>query len=235
MCSHSVNGAEIDMAKWTHVVEIKFEIELQDGMRIGGAGGGLEIGGVDPNLMALKDPVSGQPYIPGSSLKGKLRSTLEKQYGLGHQGKPCSCSCGCPDCPVCPVFGAHMNTNAGTSRLTVRDARFTSNYLRQWQQRVSEGLPVLEIKTENTIDRNRGVAQNPRTQERVPAGAVFGAEMVLRVFEGDDDNKMLGNIKNALAVIERFDSLGAGGSRGSGRIRIRNFRSEKIELAGLSL
>src|SRR5579883_2546608 len=220
------------MAKWTHVVEMKYEIELLDGMRIGGAGGGLEIGGVDPNLMALKDPVSGQPYIPGSSLKGKLRSTLEKQYALGG-GKPCGC--GKPDCPVCPVFGAHMNTNAGTSRLTVRDARFTTEYLRQWQQRLAEGLPVLEIKTENTIDRNRGVAQNPRTQERVPAGAVFGAEMVLRVFEGDDDNKMLGNIKNALAIIERFDSLGAGGTRGSGRIRIRDFRSEKIALAGLSL
>jgi CRISPR-associated protein Csm3 len=211
---------------------MKYEIELLDGMRIGGAGGGLEIGGVDPNLMALKDAVSGQPYVPGSSLKGKLRSTLEKQYGLG-AGKPCGC--GKPDCPVCPVFGAHMNTNAGTSRLTVRDARFTTEYLRQWQQRLAEGLPVLEIKTENTIDRNQGVARNLRTQERVPAGAVFGAEMVLRVFEGDDDNKMLGNIKNALAIIERFDSLGAGGTRGSGRIRIRDFRSEKIPLAGLNL
>lgn len=221
------------MAKWTHVVEMKFEIELLDGMRIGGAGGGLEIGGVDPNLMALKDPVSGQPYIPGSSLKGKLRSTLEKQYGLGRDGKPCGC--GRADCPVCPVFGAHMNTNAGTSRLTVRDARFTPDYLSRWQQRVAEGLPVLETKTENIIDRNRGVAQHPRTQERVPAGAVFGAEMVLRVFEGDDDNRMLGNIKNALAIVERFDSLGAGGSRGSGRISIRNFRWEKIALAGLTL
>jgi CRISPR-associated protein Csm3 len=221
------------MAKWTHVVEMKFEIELLDGMRIGGAGGGLEIGGVDPNLMALKDPVSGHPYIPGSSLKGKLRSTLEKEYGLSRDGKPCGC--GRADCLVCPVFGAHMNTNAGTSRLTVRDARFTDDYLVRWNQRVAEGLPVLETKTENIIDRNRGVAQHPRTQERVPAGAVFGAEMVLRVFEGDEDDKMLRNIKNALAIIERFDSLGAGGSRGSGRIRIRNFRPEKIALASLTL
>ncbi|HEY7388791.1 MAG TPA: hypothetical protein VH640_09795 [Bryobacteraceae bacterium] len=55
------------------------------------------------------------------------------------------------------------------------------------------------------------------------------------MFEGDDDNKVLGNIKNALAIVERFDSLGAGGSRGSGRIRIRNFRSEKIALDGLTL
>jgi CRISPR-associated protein Csm3 len=221
------------MAKWTHVVEMKFEIELVDGMRIGGSGGGLEIGGVDPNLTALKDPVSGQPYIPGSSLKGKLRSTLEKEYGRGGGGEPCGC--GQADCPVCPVFGAHKNTHAGPSRLTVRDARFTAEYLAQWRERVDKGLPVLETKTENIIDRSRGVAQHPRTQERVPAGAVFGAEMVLKVFEGDDDEKMVANLKNALAIIERFDSLGAGGSRGSGRIRIRGFRTKKIALAGLTL
>jgi CRISPR-associated protein Csm3 len=135
------------MAKWTDVVEMRFEIELLDGMRIGGAGGGLEIGGVDPNLMALKDPVSGQPYVPGSSLKGKLRSTLEKQHGLGQGGRPCGC--GQPTCVVCPVFGAHMNTGAGTSRLTVRDAHFSEGYLSVWNRRISEGAPMFEVKTEN--------------------------------------------------------------------------------------
>jgi CRISPR-associated protein Csm3 len=223
------------MAKWTHVIEMKFEIELLDGMRIGGAGGGLEIGGVDPNLMALKDPVSGQPYVPGSSLKGKLRSTLEKEHGLGRDGNPCGC--GTPTCPVCPVFGAHMNMRAesGPSRLTVRDAHFTEEYLKIWNQRIAEGMPLFEVKTENTIDRNRGTALNPRTQERVPAGAMFLAGMVLRVFEGDDHNKMVANLKNALAILQRFDSLGAGGSRGSGRIAVRNFGEEKVALAALTI
>lgn len=223
------------MAKWTHVIEMKFEIELLDGMRIGGAGGGLEIGGVDPNLMALKDPVSGQPYVPGSSLKGKLRSTLEKEHGLGRDGKPCDC--GTLACPVCPVFGAHMNMRAesGTSRLTVRDSRFTEEYLKIWNQRITDGMPLFEVKTENTIDRNRGTALNPRTQERVPAGATFQAGMVLRVFEGDDHNKMVANLKNALAILQRFDSLGAGGSRGSGRIAVRNFGEEKVALAALTI
>jgi CRISPR-associated protein Csm3 len=223
------------MAKWTHVVEMKFEIELLDGMRIGGAGGGLEIGGVDPNLMALKDPVSGQPYVPGSSLKGKLRSTLEREHGLGSGGNPCGC--GNRTCPVCPVFGAHMKTKAesGTSRLTVRDAHFTEGYGKIWNQRVTDGMPIFEIKTENTIDRSQGTAKNPRTQERVPAGAMFQAAMVLKVFEGDDDNKMVANLKNALAILQRFDSLGAGGSRGSGRIAVRNFREEKVALAPLTI
>ena len=87
------------MAKWTHVVEMKFEIELLDGMRIGGAGGGLEIGGVDPNLTAIKDPMSGEPYVPGSSLKGKLRSTLEKEHGLSRDGRPCGCGKKLPSLP----------------------------------------------------------------------------------------------------------------------------------------
>ena len=69
----------------------------------------------------------------------------------------------------------------------------------------------------------------------MPAGGVFAAEMTLKVFEGDDDAKMLKNLKNALAILQRFDSLGAGGSRGSGRIAIRNFRDEKIALASLTL
>lgn len=221
------------MAKWTHVVEMKFDIELLDGMRIGGAGGGLEIGGIDANLMALKDPVSGQPYIPGSSLKGKLRSTLEKEHGLGQQGKPCGC--GRPDCVVCPVFGAHMNTSAGGSRLTVRDAHFTAEYAAKWNQRATEGMILFEVKTENIIDRNSGTARHPRTQERVPAGAVFAAEMILKVYDSDNDGKMVASLNNALAVVERFDSLGAGGSRGSGRIALRKFRSEKLTLSAMTL
>jgi len=136
------------------------------------------------------------------------------------------------------VFGAHnahKNTAAESSRLTVRDARFTDEYRNEWKQRTLEGLPVLETKTENIIDRRRGVAEHPRTQERVPPGAVFSAEMILKIFDGDDSNEMERNLKNALAILERFDSLGAGGSRGSGRIQICNFRPNKIALAGLSL
>lgn len=218
------------MAKWKEVVELKFQIELLDGMRIGGAGGGLEIGGVDPNLMALKDPVSGEPYVPGSSLKGKLRSILEREHGLGQAGEPCDC--GLKTCPVCPVFGAHTHkkTECGTSRLTVRDAHFTKESGDSWRRN-----PILELKTENIIVRDRGQALNPRTQERVPAGTKFDGEMVLKVFEGDDAATMVKNLKHALGILQQFDSLGSGGSRGSGRIAIRNFAEKKIALANVTL
>jgi CRISPR-associated protein Csm3 len=224
------------MTKWTDVVEMKFEIELLDGMRIGGAGGGLEIGGVDPNLMALKDPISGLPYIAGSSLKGKLRSTLEKEHGRASGREPCGC--GEKACRVCPIFGAHKpRREAEPSRLVVRDAHFSAQYAQLWNQRREDGLQVFEVKTEVTSDRQRGVGFNPRTQERVPAGAVFDAEMVLKIFEGDDqfEGQWIADLKNALAIVQRCDSLGAGGSRGSGRIAIRNFRTEKVKLANLTL
>lgn len=224
------------MAKWNYVVEMKFEIELLDGMRIGGVGGGLEIGGVDPNLMAIKDPVSGEPYLPGSSLKGKLRSILEREHGLGQKGAPCGC--GKITCPVCPVFGVHPIPGAdkkaipecGSSRLTVRDAHFSAEYQKIWKQN-----PTLEQKTENIIDRRRGTAEHPRTQERVPPGARFCAEIVLKVYAGDNDSAMVKNLKHALAVLQQFDSLGSGGSRGSGRIAIRNFTEKKIALADVTL
>jgi CRISPR-associated protein Csm3 len=222
------------MAKWTHVIELKFEIELMDGTRIGGAGGGLDIGGIDPNLMALKDPVTGEPYIPGSSLKGKLRSILEKEHGRGQRGEPCGC--GEWSCPVCPIFGAHKKPDpkCGTSRLIVRDAHFIQECRNAWKEN-----PMLEVKTENTIDRDRGTAKDPRTQERVPAGAVFEAQMLLKVFEGNDpagsSDKMVKDLKHALAVLERYDAPGAGGSRGSGRIKIRNFTDTKIALGDVTL
>jgi CRISPR-associated protein Csm3 len=102
--------------------------------------------------------------------------------------------------------------------------------LKVWKQN-----PVFEVKAENIIDRNRGTAEHPRWQERVPAGAIFQAEMVLKVLEGDQDDRMVADLKNALAIVQRCDSLGAGGSRGSGRIAIRLRPPEKVALASLTL
>ncbi|MGO9264667.1 MAG: type III-A CRISPR-associated RAMP protein Csm3 [Candidatus Binataceae bacterium] len=215
------------MAKWTHVHTMKFVITLLDGMRVGGAGGGLEIGGVDPNLMALKEPLSGEPYIPGSSLKGKLRSILEKERGLNRP-----CDCGKSSCSICPVFGAHTSkpVEYGTPRLVVRDAHLTPTFAKKWREN-----PVYEAKTENIVNRSSGKAEHPRTQERVPAGADFQVEMLLKVFEGDKPEQRANELKHALAVLERFDALGAGGSRGSGRIKIEHLTEETVPLAGLTL
>jgi CRISPR-associated protein Csm3 len=106
--------------------KITGEIECVTGLHIGGSADQIEIGGVD--LPIIKHPISGEPYIPGSSLKGKMRSQLEKRLGkVGEKGDPCRC--GKPECLVCRVFGAHMNTrhDLGSSRLLVRDAGLSEN------------------------------------------------------------------------------------------------------------
>jgi CRISPR-associated protein Csm3 len=125
-----------------------------------------------------------------------------------------------------------IRLEGGSSRLTVRDAHFTAGYAALWRDH-----PILELKTENSVDRIHGAAakSGPRTQERVPAGAKFDGEMVLKVFEGDDAGAMVKNLKHALAVLQQFDSLGSGGSRGSGRIAIRNFTEKKIPLENVTL
>ncbi|MFG6105551.1 type III-A CRISPR-associated RAMP protein Csm3 [Leptolyngbyaceae cyanobacterium CCMR0082] len=51
-------------------------LTAETGLHIGGSGESLDIGGIDKPV--IRDPMTQQPYLPGSSLKGKLRSTLER-------------------------------------------------------------------------------------------------------------------------------------------------------------
>jgi CRISPR-associated protein Csm3 len=234
------------------IVQLDFEILVVDGMRIGGSGGELEIGGtVDANLTALRDPVSGEPYIPGSSLKGKLRSLAESVNGTfrmiragekeerkeSRDGSPCGC--GQRDCVVCTVFGAHMNTRAQSSptRIRVRDAHLTAESKEIYKEIVEKTGQYFEQKTENLVNRRSGTAEHPRTGERVPPGARFEAHIVLRVYD-DDQKKVdgyLNTIKQALGLLETADSLGASGSRGFGTIRLENLKLTRQNVANISV
>jgi CRISPR-associated protein Csm3 len=49
---------------------------VETGLHIGGGGESLDIGGLDKPV--IRDPLTLQPYLPGSSIKGKLRSILER-------------------------------------------------------------------------------------------------------------------------------------------------------------
>src|SRR5512147_368166 len=55
------------------------ELHCLTGLHIGAGKGALEIGGADNPV--VKDAF-GMPYIPGSSLRGKLRSLLEQSSGM---------------------------------------------------------------------------------------------------------------------------------------------------------
>jgi len=219
--------------------KLTFQINCVEGLRIGGSGGGLEIGElVDANLSAIRDPGTGEFYIPGSSLKGKLRSVLEKELGKEHPkfpGEPCGC--GLKSCKVCKIFGAHKKKDpeSAPTRIVLRDSRMSADSLGIQKQRELASEPNVEIKTENTINRRTGTAQDPRSGERVLPKTVFDGEILIHIVEGDDAAELTQFVRHGLGIIEHASSLGASGSRGYGRVRFEKLQEKTIELADLKV
>lgn len=212
-------------------IQLTGVVHCQTGLRIGGNKEEIEIGGMDNPI--IRHPVTKHPYIPGSSLKGKLRSLLEYKHGkVGDRGKPCGCLKA--DCPICPMFGPHIQGNKqshalGPTRIILRDAMIRQESIDLLEPLMDEGIHYTEVKTENIIDRSTGKAADHglRTQERVPAGTEFDFELVLRVFEGDDAQKMLGDVADALRMLEK-DYLGSSGSRGYGQVTITGLQKDGV-------
>lgn len=198
-------------------------IHLQSGLHIGAGKDAVEIGGLDNPI--IKNPLNNQPYIPGSSLKGKMRSLLEallmaerpETRKFIEAGKPCQC--GRRDCPICLIFGvsgsANKDSDIGPTRVLVRDSPLEEKCAELFKG----GELPMEIKYENAINRLNGVA-NPRPLERVPAGVEFSLNIAFRVYNGDPPNLMDWLLK-AMKLVE-LDALGGGGSRGCGEIRFMN-------------
>lgn len=204
-----------------HVV-ISGKVRCETGLHIGGSTQEMEIGGVD--LPVIKHPVTREPYIPGSSLKGKMRSELEKKYNKTQNGEPCGC--GKDDCFVCRIFGPHKNTQhkLGPTRILVRDCPLSQKSRDEYNKLAKEkGIDFIEKKTENIINRLRGTAEHPRTQERVPAGAEFDLEIVLQIFDNDEESDLLNKVKEGLNLVQK-SYLGGSGSRGYGKVKFYDMR-----------
>ena len=207
--------------KLQKIVTFKGTIKCETGASIKGMNNDINIGGADSEV--IKNPLTREPYIPGSSIKGKMRSQLEKKYGMkssrGEAELSRPCGCGEKKCMTCVVFGAHMNTRAisAPTRITVRDASFSDKFREVLAQLPVESGSYLEVKAENIIRRDKGTADSPRFTERVPAGAEFELEILLQVFEGDDEQKMIDYIVEGLELI-KLSSLGGSGSRGYGKV-----------------
>ncbi len=181
---------------------LKGNIRVLTGLHIGGNKETIEIGGIDNPIIKT---VNGVPYIPGSSLKGKIRSLLENK-----KGKICDCG----ECDVCKLFGPHESKNIQEpSRLIFRDAFPT-------QEEV-----ITEEKTENTIDRKTGLAKNPRRTERVPEGTLFNFEIIFNQYF-EDDKGLFQKLLTGMKLLED-DYLGGSGTRGYGKIRFENLKVVK--------
>lgn len=211
-------------------IVIKGKIKAVTGLRIGGATGGLNIGNVD--LPVIRDSLSGRPYIPGSSLKGKMRSLGERLTGAPQNRNLNSTNQVYIHVAedrdqydkywVNPIFGSMPASGEkawvmpAPNRLIVRDVALDENSAKHLAAAKTD-LPFTEVKWEAAIDRVTSAAA-PRQIERVPAGAVFGPmELVFNLYLPDDLGKLFPHILTCLALVED-DYLGGHGSRGSGKV-----------------
>jgi CRISPR-associated protein Csm3 len=216
------------------------DLHCETGLHIGAGKGSLEIGGADNPV--VKDAF-GLPYIPGSSLRGKLRSLLENALGLTSPSELIYLSkrrgqevrihqSDRPDDEICLLFGRspgraermegeELHTRAASpARLTIYDAPLEAESITA-QMRENLDDEITEVKSENAIDRITAQA-NPRTLERVPAGARFKVRMVMDVL-CEEDKALVARVFEGLRLLED-DALGGGGSRGSGRVRFANLK-----------
>jgi CRISPR-associated protein Csm3 len=195
------------------------QITCLTGLRIGGTRESVGIGETDNPI--IRHPVSRLPYIPGSSLKGKIRSLLEMKYSPYSQetGEPCNCG----RCPICELFGCgDARRSTQPTRLIFRDAHLND----KTREELEEALPgtFAEVKTEIRMDRKAGKAAGGalRQQERVPEGAVFDFSISIRLFEEDNESKRkeyMVKLAEAFEMLEK-DYLGGSGTRGYGKVKI---------------
>src|SRR6202140_4050475 len=216
------------------------EMRCETGLHVGAGKGSLEIGGADNPV--VKD-AHGRPYVPGSTLRGRIRALLEQATGMavpselvfiskrkGQEGRIDQSDR--PDDEICILFGrspgrmekvggGDIDSNHATpARLSVFDAPLVPESITP-QMRETLDDELTEVKSENAIDRITSQA-NPRTLERVPAGARFRVRMVLDLL-CDEDNALAARLFEGLRLLED-DALGGGGSRGSGRVRFGNLK-----------
>ena len=228
------------------------ELHCETGLHIGAGKGSLEIGGADNPV--VKDSF-GRPYVPGSSLRGRLRCLLEQTSGLAVPSELVYLSkrrgqevrihqSDLPNDEICLLFGRNPGRmekvegdtleshHASPSRLTVNDAPLDPDSITP-PMRESLDDELTEVKSENAIDRITAQA-NPRTLERVPAGARFRVRFVLDIL-CEEDKVLPARLAEGLRLLED-DSLGGGGSRGNGRVRFGNlklvWRSHSFYAAG---
>ena len=216
--------------KQLNIKKITGKIVVKTGLHIGAGNDKVEIGGMDNPI--IRNPLTREPYIPGSSLKGKMRSLIEWKEGVlvNTDGKPCSC--GRADCKVCRVFGSANKSSTkveskdrGPTRLIVRDAVLSND----WAQKFRDGKAIVEEKAENSLNRITAEA-NPRPIERVVPGVEFDFEFSYRVIDTKDngatDEKYFNEVVlESLRMLQR-DYLGGGGTRGNGQIEFIDLKDE---------
>ena len=178
------------MSKLDKKIRINTTIELITGLHIGGSSDNVEIGGIDNPVIkiATKD---NQPYIPGSSLKGKMRCLLEQIAGSAEVGG---------NGVINNLFGYSKSNQP--SKLIVRDAMLQKESAEKLRNCDNLDMPYTEGKWENVIHRVNGTAEHPRQTERIPAGVSFDVEFIINVWDDDKAKDFVTLLKRGINALE---------------------------------
>lgn len=202
-------------------LEITGKIKVMTGLHIGGSKEFSAIGAVDSPVM--RDTYSNMPFIPGSSLKGKLRFLLQEKYGKKVIDK--NITHNDDDIRVKRLFGASNDKN-NTKPIKAR-LYFSDSFISNEDELNKIGIEqITEVKFENTINRFTAIA-NPRQIERIIRGTEFDLSVVYNADKEDEIEEDIKNLKEAFELLE-YDYLGASGSRGYGRVKIENLKLNQV-------
>lgn len=190
---------------------IQGDLTIKTGMHIGGGSDYAPIGAVDSPF--IRDSLTQEPIIPGSSLKGKIRTLLARYRSK----KNIVNSIDEDDDVIKRLFGSTRPQTI--SRLQFQDL-FISEETKLLFESIDTDTYMGEVKFENTINRVTSVAM-PRQIERVPAGTKFAFKLVYTLIDKDEAEEDLGILRKGLELLQ-LDYLGGHGTRGYGRISIDN-------------
>lgn len=232
-----MNNTTESTIKHLGYIRIHGKLETKTGLHIGGTEVGLQIGGADNAI--VRNGLDGKPYIPGSSLKGKMRCLLDRVYKGDDLNKQvarqkihlCDNVEDYNNCPVCQLFGVTPEDVEGRSlptRLIFRDALLDKESAEALEKSMYVDMPYSQVKTEVVIDRITSAA-TPRQMERVPAGVCFDYEIVCNIYS-TRDIEWLKYLQEAMELLEH-DYLGGQGSRGYGQVY---FKTRHVEVKPLN-
>ena len=195
-------------------VVVQYQINVKTGLHIGGSKESYGIGGIDSPV--IKNPLTHQPIIPGSSIKGKIRMLLESVDNVNNL-------------LIKKAFGPLPKDSKEDNPLTrviFRDLELTKESKEELETKLGRGF-FTEIKAENQIDKTTGKAQSPRFLERVPAGAIFEGEFIVQYLDEDKDGELETLIRRGFGYLEN-NFLGGSGSRGYGKVEYKEISRQEL-------
>ena len=227
--------------KLVEIKKLEGTITLKSGLHIDSGNMEMHIGGTDHPV--IKHPHTLEPYIPGSSLKGKIRSLLEMESGLmiytegivvstktlNHAAVKSDADLEKKCRSILKIFGSGgddkgEDPSLGPTRVSFSDCPLDDD----WKEEAKKNRwQLTEVKSENSINRIQGTASNPRFIERVPEGTKFKFLVTFKVLQDDDEQLFNDYLLKGLKLLE-MDALGGSGSRGYGRIKF-NFSDDAIK------